>query len=163
MSVSKYADHVLILPEDAANERIANSFVLHQALDANHVRVLPVARGWGRVVEIFELDLCKSLRVFPKRRIILLVDFDEDSSRRAEIGDRIPSDVRDRVFVLGTWSEPERLRKDLGSYETIGTALAEDCLRNTDTTWSHPLLEHNKGELTRLRDQVRPFLFEVES
>jgi len=47
----------------------------------------------------------------------------------------------------------------LGSYETIGRALAEDCREGTDTTWEHGLLRHNSGEIGRLRERVRPILF----
>ncbi len=63
------------------------------------------------------------------------------------------------MFVLGVWSEPEDLRADLGSYETIGLALARDCREETDQTWEHCLLQHNAAELMRLRESVRPILF----
>jgi hypothetical protein len=63
------------------------------------------------------------------------------------------------VFILGTLTEPEALKRDLGSYETIGLALAQDCRDETDTTWGHDLLRHNAGELERLRETVRPILF----
>lgn len=72
----------------------------------------------------------------------------------------IPSHLNERVFVLGTLTKPEDLRgADLGSYEEVGSALAEDCRGGTDTTWGHRLLRHNKGELERLRTHVRPILF----
>jgi hypothetical protein len=61
------------------------------------------------------------------------------------------------VFVLGAWSEPEKL--NLGSYEEVGLAMAKDCRDNGEATWSHRLLRHNAGELERLRKQVRPILF----
>jgi hypothetical protein len=71
----------------------------------------------------------------------------------------IPERLRERVFVLGTWSEPEELRETLGTYETIGRALAKDCHDNTEATWAHNLLRHNAGELERLRKHIRPILF----
>jgi len=37
--------------------------------------------------------------------------------------------------------------------------MAKDCREDTDTTWGHPLLRHNTGELDRLREHVRPILF----
>jgi hypothetical protein len=55
--------------------------------------------------------------------------------------------------------EPEDLKPELGSYETIGSALAQDCREETDTTWNHELLRHNSEELARLRVRVRPILF----
>jgi hypothetical protein len=72
---------------------------------------------------------------------------------------RIPGHLMKRVFILGALSEPESLRKDLGSYETIGLALAEDCRNETDKTWRHELLRHNASELDRLRVEVRSILF----
>jgi hypothetical protein len=66
------------------------------------------------------------------------------------------------VFILGVWTEPEELRANLGSYETIGMALAKDCREDSDTTWGHDLLRNNAGEIARLRERVRPFLFQIE-
>jgi len=71
----------------------------------------------------------------------------------------LPDHLKERVFILGAWSEPEELRQDLGSYETIGLAMARDCRDNTEVTWAHPLLCHNAGELERMRKLVRPILF----
>ena len=67
----------------------------------------------------------------------------------------------DRVFVLGALTEPEELRTArLGTYETIGMKMAKDCRDQTDTTWGHNLLRHNASEIGRLRDRVRPILFQ---
>ena len=161
--MNRYDDHLLILPEDKANELIANGFIEHQSVADRRVMVLERARGWEPAVEIFERDLAQTMRNYPKRFLLLVIDFDHRGDRRDYVETKIPPDLRDRVFVLGTWSEPERLKADLNgrSFEAIGKALADDCYRGTDTLWSHPLLEHNKAELARLREQVRPFLFDL--
>jgi len=65
----------------------------------------------------------------------------------------------DRVFILGAWTEPEDLKADLGSYETIGLAMAKDCREETNRIWRHDLLRHNTSEIDRLRRLVRPILF----
>lgn len=163
MSVNHYDDHLLIFPEDEANEKIANGFVLHSDVLDSQVRVLRTAGGWNRLVEVFEKDYIQSLRRFPKRRIVLLLDFDESQDRRGYAGTKIPNDVQSRVFLLGVWSEPERLKSALGAkpLEAIGGLVAEDCSRGTSMTWSHELLKHSEGELIRLRRQVRPFLFDA--
>jgi len=163
VTVNRHQPHVQIVPEDGANRQIAKGFESHQSVRESKLQVLPEARGWGRVLGDFESIHTNELRRFPSRYLILIIDFDNDSGRLALFQSRTPPDLQDRVFVLGTWSEPERLKKDLGSFETMGRLLAEDCLRHTDTTWAHPPLEHNKGELARLREQVRPFLFEEEN
>jgi hypothetical protein len=67
--------------------------------------------------------------------------------------------LANRVFVLGTLTEPEDLKSDLGTYETIGRNMARDCREGTDTTWAHALLQHNLGELNRLRPDIVPILF----
>ncbi|MGA3027288.1 MAG: hypothetical protein ABSF98_21220 [Bryobacteraceae bacterium] len=94
--------------------------------------------------------------------MVLSIDFDERYPERlAEAKNRIPEGLRDRVFILGAWSEPEALtRAGLGSPETIGRELARDCREDTDATWGHDLLRHNAGEIGRLRQHVRPILFQ---
>ena len=94
--------------------------------------------------------------------MVLLIDFDGKKDRMNLAKEVIPSHLTERVFVLGVLTEPEDLRKaSLGSYETIGRAMAKDCREETDTTWGHDLLRHSAGEIGRLRDSVRPFLFEI--
>jgi hypothetical protein len=40
------------------------------------------------------------------------------------------------VFILGALSEPEALKRaDLGSYESIGLAMAKDCREETERIW----------------------------
>jgi hypothetical protein len=96
---------------------------------------------------------------YDKRFMVLLIDFDGREDRLNTVKTAIPDRVKERVFVLGAWSQPEELRQNLGSYESIGLAMAKDCRDNTEATWAHYLLRHNAGELDRLRTHVRPFLF----
>jgi hypothetical protein len=97
---------------------------------------------------------------YPQRFLILLIDFDGRGDRLDNAKAVIPDNLKDRVFVLGVWSEPEALKTHLGSYETIGMAMAEDCREETDTVWGHDLLQHNASEIDRLREHVRPILFQ---
>ncbi len=76
-----------------------------------------------------------------------------------DVKGKIPEHPTERVFVLGTLSEREDLKGDLGPYEVIGSSMAQDCREDTDKIWGHLLLRHNAGELARLREQVRPILF----
>ena len=91
--------------------------------------------------------------------MVLLIDFDGHEERLGEAEARIPGHFRDRVFVLGVLTEPEALRTDLGSFETIGLGMARDCREDTEAMWGHRLLRHNADELARLREWVRPILF----
>ena len=158
---NRYDPHVLVLPEDDANRQIANGFVLdlHQSV-LRRIQVLPEADGWTAVLDSFEANHIAQMNRFTERHMVLLIDLDGHEDRVNLARQRIPEHLHDRVFILGVRTEPEDLKRaDLGSYETIGNAMAEDCRQETDTIWGHDLLRHNAGEIERLRQCVRPILF----
>jgi len=160
MSVNKDRPHVLVLPEDAANRQIAVGFSL--CLDfyvQRQMQVLNEVGGWTKVLSTFESDHIAMMDRTPNRNLILLIDFDDQPERLGEAQSRIPERLRERVFILGALSTPERLKNALGTYEQIGTRLAESCRSESDAIWEHELLRHNAGQLTRLRERVRPILF----
>jgi len=160
MSVNKYRPHVFVLPEDGANREVANGFQKYPFLVSERIiQVLPEAGGWIEVLHEFENVHRIGLERYEKRFMILVIDFDGQEDRLEQAKGYIPEHVEDRVFVLGAWTEPEALKGSLGSYETIGQALAKDCREDTDTTWGHALLRHNGSEVERLRRLVRPILF----
>jgi hypothetical protein len=164
MSTNDYRPHLLVLPEDDANRQIANGFLVEpELLNSRAIHVLPEAGGWESVLEVFRRDYVSSIRKYPERRIVLLIDFDGDfGSRKQHVDANIPTDIKERVFVLGVASEPEVLRSQSGKkFEVIGAALANDCVNNRKDFWNHPLLKHNELELDRLNRDVRPFLFGV--
>jgi hypothetical protein len=160
--VNRYLPHVLVLPEDDANRQIANGFVL--SLDSsvfNKIQVLEEVGGWGQVLDRFESDHVGGMDRYTGRHLVLLIDFDGDRERLRTVKDRIPEHLIDRVFVLGALSEPEALKgAGLGHYETIGREMANDCRQGTDVIWNHALLRHNASEIERLRQHVRPILFD---
>ena len=153
MSVNKYLPHVFVLPEDDDNRQLANGFHLQVA------QVLQVAGGWNNVLKVFKEEHVTTMDRFPAGFMVLLIDFDRKQDRLNHAKAAIPDHLADRVFVLGAWSEPEYLKADLGAYETIGSTLAADCREETELAWRHVLLQHNTGELDRLRVHVRPILF----
>ena len=159
--IDKYLPHVLVLPEDDANRRLANGFLL--ALDSpalSRIQVLPEVGGWMVVLDTFLADHVAGMDRFHERYLVLLFDFDGEAGRLNYAKNRIPERLRDRVFIVGAWTDPEALqRAGLGSSETIGSSTAKDCREETDTTWGHDLLRHNTSEIKRLRRHVRPFLF----
>lgn len=162
MSVNPYLPHVLVLPEDDANSRLATGF--HLEIDPTRDRqmqVLRVAGGWRRVLEIFRSQHVGAMEGCPSRFMVLLIDFDEKEDRLEYARATIPDHLADRVFVLGAWSDPEALKVAMGRIpcETIGSSMAKDCREDTYTTWNHDLLRHNASELDRLREHVRPILF----
>jgi hypothetical protein len=119
-----------------------------------------VARGWIKVLDLFESVHVEEMNRSPSRSMVLLIDFDGHPERLQQAKNRIPDNLTDRVFVLGALGEPEDLKRaNLGSYEKIGSNLAADCREGTVTTWGHPLLRHNASEIERLRPRLLPILF----
>jgi hypothetical protein len=161
MSVNKDRPHVLVLPEDDANRQLADNFHIH--VDWNRLRQMQVLRpagGWTNVLKLFESEHVVEMQRNPLRFMILLFDLDGSVERLKNAQAQIPEQLTGRVFVLGALTTPEALRRtNLGSYEDIGLAMANDCREGSDKVWSHELLRHNASELARLRELVRPFLF----
>ena len=151
-----------MLPEDDANRQMATGFILELSQSIlRRIQVLPKAGGWKKVLDRFRLEHLREMQIYPNRFIVLLIDFDGKKERLENMRAEIPAHLIHRVFILGVWTEPEDLKTRLGSYETIGKAMAKDCREGTNATWGHDLLRHNAGEIDRLRQQVRPFLFET--
>src|SRR5262245_38961216 len=135
MSLNKYQPHVLVLPEDDANRQLANGFLLDSSLSARKIQVLEEAGGWKEVLERFKSVHVFGMQLYPQRFMVLLLDFDNDEDRLGAARKTIPEQLADRVFILGAFGEPEDLKSDLGSYETIGLNLAKDCREETEVTW----------------------------
>jgi hypothetical protein len=159
MSVNKYLPHVYVLPEDDANRQMTNGFLLDQSLASSRIRILEEAGGWSEVLDRFCSIYTTEMDHYPERLMVLLIDFDDHADRLDLAKSRVPQHLSNRVFIIGTLTEPEDLRRAVGSYESIGLALARDCREGTDSTWTHRLLRHNEGEVGRMRTQVRPILF----
>jgi hypothetical protein len=161
MGVNRYRPYVFVLPEDEKNRQLANGFWLElDLIRQRQMQVLQVAGGWPKVTELFNVTHIDEMRRYPEQRMILLIDFDDRENRFDTVWKAVPTDLSDRVFILGAQGEPEDLqRAGLGFPETIGNALAKDCREETDTIWGHDLLRHNAIELDRLRKHVHPILF----
>lgn len=153
---NKYHNHLLIVPEDDANRQIANGFLQHPSVRQRSVQVQRVAGGWGNVGPMIA-DL--ALASLTTRHVVGLVDFDKVGTRRETVLEALAAEVRERVFVLGVWTEPEDLRRSTGqTLEGIGHQLADDCNVPLLGLWNHQLLKHNLGEVERLIARVRQFV-----
>jgi hypothetical protein len=100
MGVNHYRPHLLVLPEDDANSRIANGFQIKVNFD-RQMQVLEVAGGWLAVLELFESTHAKEMHKWEQRVMVLLIDCDGDANRLQTARTKIPSDLAERVFVLG--------------------------------------------------------------
>ena len=161
MACNKYHAHLQVLPEDDPNRQMANGFLLHPALQQTAIQVLPVAGGWRKALAALKDVHTRAIEQYPARRMLLVIDFDDDfAARLQDFRAQVPSALSDRVFLLGTWSEPENLKTSLRkSYEAIGLELANDCAEDKTDLWDHELLQHNRHELQRMIAHVKPFLF----
>jgi hypothetical protein len=163
MRVNKYRPHILVLAEDQANIDIVNGFLLHPSCDSRAIDVRRPAGGWSHVRDEFAAVHVAGMRRWPKRRMIPLIDCDQQDGRLSAVREVIPNDIEDRVFVIGAWSDPERLRAALGCsrFEELGERLATECREGARDTWNHELLRHNADEVARMARQLRPILFEA--
>src|ERR1700691_155317 len=162
MKINRYQPHVFVLPKDDADRQLANGFLLDPFLLAHKIQVLVPGEGWMKVLECFKSDHVREMETCPHRLMVLLIDFDRDEDRLNRARAVIPDHLVDRVFVLGTWRNPEKLKASVGRpLEAIGMELAKDCREEAYTTWGHELLKHNASEIGRLRERVRPFLFQL--
>lgn len=160
MSVNKHLPHVLILPEDDANRQIANGFHLEvDPLRSRKLQVLIEAGGRTQVRDQFLDNEVAGMERYLTRFMVLIIDSDGDANRVSSFIAAIPLNLRERVFVISTLTEPEDLKPDFGSFEEIGSHLAKDCREDTDAIWGHDLLKHNAAEVARLRQYIRPLLF----
>lgn len=159
--MNRWADHLIVLPEDTANHNLATGFQLE--LDwacQGRYQVMPAPGGWVKTFEALRNKYLDHLRKYPTGHLLVLIDFDGDANRRSDPNAMIPGDVSDRVYVLGTLHEPEDLKKSTkAAFEDIGRSLAQACRSGSPDLWSHAHLAHNDSEVSRLRNSVRPFLF----
>ena len=162
MSVNRYKSHVIVLPEDRANEEIANGFIQSLTVKNRAIQIERPAKGWGKVVEKFKEQLVPEMRKYEKSITVLLIDFDQQEDRFSSVATQIPDDLKDRVFVIGVLSEPESLKRKVKmTFEQIGNSLAEDCPDNKNELWEDDLLKHNETELDRILISVKSFLFTI--
>jgi hypothetical protein len=161
MSLNKYNPHVIVIPEDRADEQIANGFARHDQVRSRQIQIVNPAGGWRSVLKVFEKDYIRHLREHPHGHVIMVIDFDGHfDDRRPEFDRSIPDDLKRRVFVVGPMQTPQALRRELGlTFELIGNALAENCYLGTETVWLHAQLRHNEDDRRRLLEIVKPILF----
>lgn len=158
MSVNRERLHLIIVPEDDACRQLVNGFFL--VADHGQVRVSTVAGGWRRAVDVLLDTYVPYLERNDNGHVLIVVDFDDDSGRGNAILEKVPTTVRDRVFVLGCLREAEDLKRaNLGNYESIGKTLADECKDSRREVWVHELLAHNEPHTAILSQALQATLF----
>lgn len=150
MSVNRARPHLFIVPEDDACREVVNGF--HLALGApRQIQVESVAGGWIPVRDRVLWEHLPRLEGNPHRHVLMVVDFDGRAERYDDMIREIPEHLRDRVFVMGSWNDPEQLSTALKAHgEAIGRSLGEACREGQPGDWSHELLRHNASERARM-------------
>jgi len=161
-----YKPHLLVLPEDEADQQLANGIKLSLNINNRALIIDKPAKGWLNVVKKYTDQVIPEMRKYPSRIVVLLIDFDcktkgdSPKNRFNQVRKSIPEDLKNRTFVLGTLSEPEDLKTEFKQgLEKIGESLAEECPDNRNQLWDNKRLKHNIPELERLLESVKPFLF----
>lgn len=152
---NKYEHHLLVIPEDEANRQILTGFNTHLDVNSRRIQIEPVAGGWKKALETFKNDHVIGMGKYKKRHVLIVIDFDGHPERLEMAKDYIPENLRERVFVLGCLSEPERIREVTGmTKEQLGEALAEGCVSGQGDVWSNEILAHNETELERMKRTI---------
>lgn len=152
---NNYLPHLLVIPEDDANRQMIVGFSNHLSVDPRKIHIANVAGGWMKALELFEGCHASLMRKFDKRHVLILIDFDESEDRIQKAKEVVPADLQSRVFVLGSFSDPERLSAGLNlKKEGVGLALADECVNKSGEVWGHPLLKHNQSELERMKSGI---------
>lgn len=157
---NKYNSHLWIIPEDEEDAQIIRGFLLNHNINQRKVQLRPLANGWPKAVELINnMELSK----YQGRHLVLVIDFDNDFSNRfEEIQGKIDNDIKNRVYILGAKKEPKNLKNSLKkNLETIGKDIAAECENNSHDWLTDEMLKHNKAEIIRLEQDVKPFLFEI--
>jgi hypothetical protein len=156
MGVNRAKPYLYVIPEDRANATLANGFHAHIGR-CRQMQVLEEADGWTKAVENLKGAHFPAMEFDQNRFVVWLIDCDGKPERLDEVRADVPSNLADRVFVLGARTNPEKL--GVGDKETFGGLLAEDCRDGTSKAWGHELLKHNAVEVDRLRKVVSSILF----
>lgn len=160
--MNNYQSHILVLPEDDANRSLANGFFTNHRLNISNFRIEKPLGGWSKVLDDFTDNQVRKMNKYKNRIIVMLIDFDDQHPIRiAKFHNAIPANIKDRVFVLGVLSKPEKLPTPHGKagLEQHGLNLANDCVNNAQQYWSHLLLKHNLTELLGRDSQLKKLLF----
>lgn len=159
MTVNKYKPHLFVIPEDDADRQLANGFVLHHEV-SGEVQIVKEAGGWIKVIETITEEYVPLLKQNPNAHVLGIIDCDNDGERIKKLLDDFPSDVQDRIFLLGVFDDPQQFKISVQKpFETIGETLAEECFTEELHLWHHTHLQHISTEIERAKRCLKPIVF----
>lgn len=159
--VNRHRPHVYVIPEDDANRQIAVGFELDYRLRSRALQVMKPAGGWRVVIDIIIDEYIPILQSNPNANVVGIIDCDGYEGRISEEFDRIPENLSDRVFILGTLRNPETFKRSVRlSFEKIGGKLADECFCERFHLWDHGDLIHVRDQVQRAKSILRTILFD---
>ncbi len=162
MAVNKYIPHLFVIPEDDANRQMAIGFEKDDRIRARSLQIVAPAGGWSKALEKLKGEYYRVLESNPNSHVLVIIDCDQDSQRIPCALAKVPGHLQNRVFIIGTLSEPEELRKSLnGTLEMIGESVAQECYDPNQLIWKHDQLQHNSTEVIRLKSVLFPVVFDA--
>jgi hypothetical protein len=159
-AVNKYKPHLYVIPEDDADRQIVNGFAFHHGITSGSLQVMPIAGGWAKVIETINDEYVPKLRNSTHAHVLGVIDCDEDTERIPSELAKFPDELRDRIFLLGPFDEPEAFKKALNKqFQVIGELLANECYSGEFEIWNHEHLAHIANEIQRANGRLNPVLF----
>ncbi len=159
MGLNKHKPGLYVIPEDDADRQIANGF-LEDFRVQNAFQVMPPAQGREKVLsQIIEVYV-PILQKYKQLKVIGVLDFDGRKDRYEQKLQEIPNGVRERVFLLGTLNNPEKLKASAGlHFESLGEKLAQECCDANFELWNNEQLVFLKDEVLRAKEELWTVLF----
>lgn len=174
--MNKYQPNLQILCEDKINRDIANGFILglhnHHFMNPSPIEsYAELAGGWTKAVDNLSNFWIDNLRNNLNLFLLILIDSDRDPNRISQIISKIPNDLKERIFVMGCFNEPEILKQQSHiaikqmdkkakiSNENVGKVLFQHCKDNPENNlWYSDELKHNLTEIERLKENTKFFI-----
>ena len=161
MAANKHIPHLYVIPEDDANRQMAVGFEKDDRIRARAIQIVAPAGGWVKALEKLEVDYFTLLRSNQNSHVLVLIDCDAKSNRINNAFAKVPSEIKERVFILGTLNEPEVLKRSLNTpLEKIGELIIEECFDANQKIWQHEQLKHNATEVARLKSVLFNIVFQ---
>lgn len=162
MAANRYAPHLYVIPEDDANRQIAVGFEKDYRIKPRSIQIIGPAGGWKKALEKLSDDYYRILESNHNSRVLVIIDCDGDAERISRALGEVPAHLRGRVFIVGTMSEPEVLKKTFNTtLEKIGQAIADECFDENVKLWNHEQLIHNSSEVERLKRDLFSIVFDI--
>lgn len=132
MSANNYKPHLKVLCEDKINQDMMRGFAMGVFNASQHIDIIQdVAGGCHKAKILLENIWVDKLLKYPTMFLLIIIDFDKDISRITYMRENLPEELKDRVFILGCFDEPEKFkqyaREKIGSKKVFLVKILAKC------------------------------------